>query len=587
MPGVATHPPESPEPSRAVSEARFVAELEGTCRDNIDHLAWVAKSTFRVGEWALGVRSASAAADRALRAVLAAHLVDLDAPANFSVVLTDRHESGAPRPLNFLYRSSAPVVRTRRPDRVLNALLAHLSGFAAPPAARHDAGLLRIDGAAFVAGGRAIVAPAMLREALEPIESGLNRAGVQVVDEPFLLIDPQAARLVVPEPHVQLDADARTRFERQFAATGREPAPLGPGRYPLLAWAFVTGPEMIGRLPAAQGIGAALRQVVNAGDLGAQASLDAMVRRVRGDRAGRALVEPAARAGPLAGRSRTGSRRAVTEGTDDLVGESAADIDVAEIEGSFVPRPRPEVASAEIEGQMVLACVEAHSGGLSSYTLNATGSVLWQCFDGSGSLDEIARDVADVFDADLEVARADVYRLAREVGGAGLLVGVRALPTVDVVTPEGVAVGTRLAPFSVGEEGGGQIERDAVFTRRSVAINWSPRCGYCEQIVGELRDLAPLLAECDVDLAFLATGGADANRRLFDDHGFAPGLRRVYLVDRALDAFGGVGTPAAYLVERGGEVVESLAVGASQVAALARRVATAGSVGPSAADPAT
>jgi hypothetical protein len=63
----------------------------------------------------LGVRASSSELDEVVRRALRAHFVTgLDPPANYSVRLTandEQHRRGAG--FHFLYRGSAPVVRTR------------------------------------------------------------------------------------------------------------------------------------------------------------------------------------------------------------------------------------------------------------------------------------------------------------------------------------------------------------------------------------------------------------------------------------------------------------------------------------------
>ena len=95
-----------------------------------------------------------------------------------------------------------------------------------------------------------------------------------------------------------------------------------------------------------------------------------------------------------------------------------------EIDGSFVPRARAEVARVEVGAEVVLGRLVPDSSYLQACALNESGAIVWQCFDGSGTVDEIAADIADVFGADPNAVVADVCALAREVGAAGLLEGV-------------------------------------------------------------------------------------------------------------------------------------------------------------------
>jgi hypothetical protein len=56
--------------------------------------------------------------------------------------------------------------------------------------------------------------------------------------------------------------------------------------------------------------------------------------------------------------------------------------------------------------------------------LNATACLVWSCFDGSGTIDEIARDLASAYRASDATTVAEVLALARELAAHGLLAGV-------------------------------------------------------------------------------------------------------------------------------------------------------------------
>lgn len=89
------------------------------------------------------------------------------------------------------------------------------------------------------------------------------------------------------------------------------------------------------------------------------------------------------------------------------------------IDGSFVPR-RSTVASVLLDGETVLA------GGRGDvfYRLDPVASLVWSCFDGSGSAREIARDLAAELHAPPERVCDDVVALARTLGELCFLDGV-------------------------------------------------------------------------------------------------------------------------------------------------------------------
>ncbi len=103
----------------------------------------------------------------------------------------------------------------------------------------------------------------------------------------------------------------------------------------------------------------------------------------------------------------------------------AALIPAAAVGGNFVPRRRP-VASVELDGELVLYSesdgVLGGPGGME--LLNPTAAAIWSCFDGSGTIDEIASDVAEVFGIERGVALRSVIDLTRQLGAAGLVEGI-------------------------------------------------------------------------------------------------------------------------------------------------------------------
>jgi hypothetical protein len=94
------------------------------------------------------------------------------------------------------------------------------------------------------------------------------------------------------------------------------------------------------------------------------------------------------------------------------------------ITGVFIPSTRPDVAHVEVDGEVVLYDDVAKV----MHRLNPTASVLWNCMDGSGTLIEIAGDLADAYRADAGAVLDDVVAVTRDLGDKGLLVGIRRSP---------------------------------------------------------------------------------------------------------------------------------------------------------------
>ena len=98
-----------------------------------------------------------------------------------------------------------------------------------------------------------------------------------------------------------------------------------------------------------------------------------------------------------------------------------ATLDPERIDESFVPRGDPSVGWIELEGESVLL-----AAGGDSHHLNPTGTIIWQCCDGSGPLGEIIDELSDAYGIDRKTIAPDVLELVRDLGRRGLLVGVQA-----------------------------------------------------------------------------------------------------------------------------------------------------------------
>lgn len=97
----------------------------------------------------------------------------------------------------------------------------------------------------------------------------------------------------------------------------------------------------------------------------------------------------------------------------------------------------------------------------------------------------------------------------------------------------------------------------------TLVLFWNPGCGFCEQMLGDLKAWEEQRSEGAPRLVVISTGSVDANK--------AMGLRSPVLLDprsEAMSAFGASGTPMAVRVAEG-RIASSLAAGASAVLSLA------------------
>ena len=108
-----------------------------------------------------------------------------------------------------------------------------------------------------------------------------------------------------------------------------------------------------------------------------------------------------------------------------------------DVDESFVARRARTAHTVEVDGEAVLL----NDGRL--HLLNATGTLVWACFDGEGTIGEIAADISDGLGVPYDTVLEDTLAVARELGSEGLLDQVEADPDQRADAPgEVVAQGT-------------------------------------------------------------------------------------------------------------------------------------------------
>ena len=243
------------------------------------------------------------------------------------------------------------------------------------------------------------------------------------------------------------------------------------------------------------------------------------------------------------------------------------------IDGGFVPLPRSRVAIRDFGSEAVLADPETGTFHL----LNPTGALVWKCMDGVSSLDGLALEFADAFSAPPDRISNDVVELTRSMGRLGLLEGIAAERPPSSGPSSGFPVGHELESFRLPAASGGNVDSAGLRDQEVLLINWSPTCGYCQQIAPELGKLAPSLRERGVAILLLSDGGPRDNRRLLEEAGLEAPIALRGPDDSTeyefADPFPEMGTPVAYLLDGAGRVAEPLATGANEVIALCRAAA--------------
>jgi len=95
--------------------------------------------------------------------------------------------------------------------------------------------------------------------------------------------------------------------------------------------------------------------------------------------------------------------------------------------------PTDTLSSVELDGETVI--YDDSNGSI--HLLDPIATVVWSVLDGTSTLEEIAADLTEAFNADPDQVRNDVVTLARNLGHSGLLAGVQGDGSATAVTDQG------------------------------------------------------------------------------------------------------------------------------------------------------
>jgi peroxiredoxin/uncharacterized membrane protein YphA (DoxX/SURF4 family) len=149
--------------------------------------------------------------------------------------------------------------------------------------------------------------------------------------------------------------------------------------------------------------------------------------------------------------------------------------------------------------------------------------------------------------------------LAPSAASAG---GNGAAQAEEVAAP---SIGDPVPKATLPDLAGKRVNLARLRGRKTLVLFWDPGCGYCEQILDELKAWEADPPEDAPRLVVVSTGSVEANR--------AMGLRSPVLLDEGFKvgaAFGASGTPMAILIDDRGKFASGFAAGGPAVMALAR-----------------
>jgi peroxiredoxin len=136
---------------------------------------------------------------------------------------------------------------------------------------------------------------------------------------------------------------------------------------------------------------------------------------------------------------------------------------------------------------------------------------------------------------------------------------------------KGPMVGERAPQIELPDLNGTPLSLTYFKGDQVVVLFWDPECGFCREMLPDLRSWEDNPSRETPKLLIVSTGTEQANRKM--------GLSSPVLLDEQLvvgSAFAAPGTPSAVLIDEQGHIASELAVGAPAVLALAQAPQDAG-----------
>ena len=136
----------------------------------------------------------------------------------------------------------------------------------------------------------------------------------------------------------------------------------------------------------------------------------------------------------------------------------------------------------------------------------------------------------------------------------------------DEADPEAPKIGEPAPELRLPDLAGNHVSLDDFRGEETLVLFWSPDCGFCQEMIPDLKEWEAAPPEGAPRLLVVSDGTVEDNE--------AQGLGSKVLLDdddyTVSDAFGAAGTPSAVLVDAEGRIASEVVVGSSAVLELAR-----------------
>lgn len=161
----------------------------------------------------------------------------------------------------------------------------------------------------------------------------------------------------------------------------------------------------------------------------------------------------------------------------------------------------------------------------------------------------------------LAIGDAGIRELVNIIKSARNKDGMIYAATAEIANAE--QLGAEIPEFSANDVSGKSVSSEDLKGKRTLLTFWSLSCGWCGQMLGELREWDKTRGLDEPNLLLVSSGDAQRNREL--------GFRGTVLLDdeKALPASLKMdATPSAVLIDEQGKIVSEIAVGAQNIWAL-------------------
>jgi thiol-disulfide isomerase/thioredoxin/uncharacterized membrane protein YphA (DoxX/SURF4 family) len=205
-----------------------------------------------------------------------------------------------------------------------------------------------------------------------------------------------------------------------------------------------------------------------------------------------------------------------------------------------------------------------------AYQVNGTPSAVLVSPDGTvgspvaGGAEAIRALVADAVGAPAQLPMHQPTGQGEPCPNCGQVHGANGQAAEQQAVPAGLKIGELAPPVRLRDLKNKKVNLASFRGQKTLVLFWNPGCGFCQQMLPELKEWEQDPPEGAPRLLVVSSGTKEANREM--------GLSSTVVLDQQFavgSAFGASGTPSAVLVDEAGNVASELVVGAPAVLALA------------------